>query len=142
MNAAGFALVVAGGAVSTADIVVAQTATGSDPLAQLTGYGALGLVVLGAVIGQIRFKPELTLLKEAADARDREHAEERRRMQAQIDTLLQVQQEQVLPALFSSAEALRTSAQQSQALIGALERVEGQIGRIETAYLRTQRRDR
>jgi hypothetical protein len=138
VDVAGPALIVMGWLVGAAGI--AQIASTSDPLAQLTGYGALGLVVLGAVLGQIRFKPEVATLRDAADARDREHAEERRRMQAQIDTLLEVQQTQVLPALFSSAEALRASATQASSLVAALERVEAAITRVESTYLRMQQR--
>lgn len=78
---------------------------GGDPLAQLTGYGALGLVVLGAVTGKIRFQPEVTALRADMAA-----------MQRQIDTLLEVHQSQVLPALLQSVEALRTSASQAEAL--------------------------
>lgn len=89
-------------------------AAGADPLAQLTGYGALGLVVLGAVLGQIRFKPEVAGLREDAAARDEAHAAERDRMQSQIDALLDVHHTQVLPALLTSAEALRASAEQMQ----------------------------
>lgn len=116
MNVVGLALMAVGWLVGTAGIVVAQAAgtSGSDPLAQLTGYGALGLVVLGAVIGQIRFKPEVVALREDAAVRDTAHVAERERMQAQIDALLDVHRTQVLPALLTSAEALRTSAEQVQ----------------------------
>lgn len=116
MNVPGLVLMVAGWLVGTTGVVVAQT-TGtatSDPLAQLTGYGALGLVVLGAVIGQIRFKPEVTALREDMLASAKSHTAERERMQSQIDALLDVHRTQVLPALLSSAEALRVSAEQVQ----------------------------
>lgn len=121
MNAAGLSLLVAGWGLGTAG-VVAQTAggSGSDPVAQLTGYGALGLVVLGAIIGQIRFKPEVSALREDMNAQAKTHAAERERMQSQIDTLIDVHRGQVLPALLSSAEALRTSAEQAQRMAGQI----------------------
>lgn len=89
-----------------------------DPLSQLTGYGALGLVVLGALVGQVRFKPELQALREDMAAMSETFHEDRARMQSQIDALLEVHQKQVLPALLASAEALNTSAHQA-ALMGA-----------------------
>lgn len=112
----GLALIVAGWLVGATGLVVAQAtgSGGSDPLAQLTGYGALGLVVLGAVIGQIRFKPEVAALREDMQAQVSSHITERDRMQNQIDALLEVHRTQVLPALLTSAEALRTSTEQVQ----------------------------
>lgn len=116
MNVPGLALMVIGWLVGTTGVVVAQAngAPTSDPLAQLTGYGALGLVVLGAVIGQIRFKPEVTALREDMQSQSHTHAAERERMQNQIDALLDVHRTQVLPTLLTAAEALRTSAEQAQ----------------------------
>lgn len=52
--------------VDVGAVLLAQTASG-DPLAQYTGYGALGLVVFGAIIGQIRFKAEVVALQKAWD---------------------------------------------------------------------------
>lgn len=121
MNIPGLALIVVG--TTGAALVLTQAAgagpvgqaTGTtDPLSQLTGYGALGLVVLGAVLGQIRFKPEVSALREDMTTQAKTHGLERERMQGQIDTLLEVHRNQVLPALLSSAEALRTSAEQAQ----------------------------
>ncbi len=112
-------------------VVFAQAVNAADPVAQLTGYGALGIVVIGAVTGWIRFKPEVAALREDMAKRDLEHAEERRRLQAQIESLLGVHQQQVLPALLASAEALRTSAEQSTAVINALERVNQTTSLIE-----------
>jgi hypothetical protein len=113
VNVPGLALIAVGWLTGIAGAVFAQVA-GSDPLAQLTGYGALGLVVLGAVIGQIRFKPEVAALREDMAAQAKAHAADRDRMQGQIDTLIDVHRTQVLPALLTSAEALRTSAEQAQ----------------------------
>jgi hypothetical protein len=104
---------VVGWTVGATGAVVAEV-NGADPLSQLTGYGALGLVVLGAIIGQIRFKPEVSGLREDMAAQAKSHAAERERMQTQIDTLIDVHRTQVLPALLNSAEALRTSAEQVQ----------------------------
>jgi hypothetical protein len=116
VNVPGLVLMVAGWFVGTAGVLaqVASGGGGSDPLAQLTGYGALGLVVLGAVIGQIRFKPEVSALREDMQAQAKTHATERERMQNQIDALLDVNRTQVLPTLLTAAEALRTSAEQAQ----------------------------
>lgn len=105
----------------------------SDPLSQLTGYGALGLVVLGAVLGQIRFKPELTALREYVAERDREHADERRRMQDQIDTMLSVHHDRVLPALLGATEALRESAAQTSDVVAAVKQLDRAIAGIESA---------
>jgi hypothetical protein len=113
VNAPGLFLLAVGWVVGATGAVVAEV-NGSDPLSQLTGYGALGLVVLGAVIGQIRFKPEVSALREDMAAQAKSHAVERERMQSQIDTLIDVHRTQVLPALLNSAEALRTSAEQVQ----------------------------
>lgn len=113
MYVPGLALIVAGWLIGTS-AVLAQAAGGSDPLAQLTGYGALGLVVLGAVLGQIRFKPEVAALREDMLGQGKTHATERDRMQSQIDALIEVHRTQVLPALLTSAEVLRSSADQMQ----------------------------
>lgn len=115
MNVPGLVLMATGWLIGvTAAFAQVGAGSGSDPLAQLTGYGALGLVVLGAVIGQIRFKPEVSALREDMVASAKSHVAERERMQSQIDALLDVHRNQVLPALLSSAEALRVSAEQVQ----------------------------
>jgi hypothetical protein len=116
VNLSGLGLIIAGWLLGTVGVVAQATggSGGSDPIAQLTGYGALGLVVLGAIIGQIRFKPEVTAMREDMLSQSKTSSVERERMQTQIDTLLDVHRTQVLPALLSSAEALRTSAEQMQ----------------------------
>lgn len=115
MNVAGIGLMVVGWMLGAGNVLAqAGGGNGLDPLSQLTGYGALGLVVLGAVLGQIRFKPEVSALREDMTSQAKSHAVERERMQGQIDTLLEVHRTQVLPAMLSSAEALRTSAEQAQ----------------------------
>lgn len=107
--------------IETAIVVFGQAAP--DPLSQLTGYGALGLVVIGAIAGQIRFKPEVTALREDMLTQAKAHAEDRQRMQTQIDTLLEVHQTQVLPALLASARALENSESQTKAMLVELARI-------------------
>lgn len=102
--------------METAVVIFAQAST-ADPLSQLTGYGALGLVVIGAIAGQIRFKPEVTALREDMLTQAKAHAEDRQRMQTQIDTLIEIYQTQVLPALLASAEASKTLVAQTQAVV-------------------------
>lgn len=99
---------------ASAVVLLAQTSSTMDPIAQFTGYGALGGVVIGAIFGLVRFKPEVTGLREDMQAQAASHTVERDRMQNQIDTLLEVHRTQVLPALLTSAEALRSSTDQVQ----------------------------
>lgn len=114
----------------------------ADPIAQLTGYGALGVVVVGAITGYIRFRPEVQGLIEAMATANADRLEERRRMQAQIDALLSVHHEQVLPALLAAAEALRSSAAATQTTGAALTRIEESVDALTSATLRNPRGSR
>lgn len=86
------------------------------PVVMSVGFG------LAAVKGKIRFEPEvLALLALIA------------RQAAQVDELLAIYRDQVVPALVVSAETLKSTAEQTQAQVQQAERVVSTLSRVETA---------
>lgn len=75
-------------------MVLAQTSGGADQILTLINYGVLGLVVIASAFGWIEWKPTISrLLSEI----DRQHK--------QIDSLVKVYEDKVIPLL---TEANRT----------------------------------
>lgn len=126
--------------VDVATVVLAQVGAGNvDPLAQYTGYGALGLVVLGAITGQIRFKAEVTSLKSGWDEDRRRWDIKEARLQGQVDELVSTYRDQALPALLASAEALRESANQVTTMASVTRRIEDAVDRANDILRRQGR---
>lgn len=101
-------------------ILIAQAGP-VDGAPQWLEHGVLGLVILGAITGYIRFKPEVDGL--TAD---------KARLQAQVEELMKIQREQ-LPTLSSSAQALtgtaRTADQVSD-LAASVRQIDGLLRQV------------
>lgn len=107
----------------------AQAGTGNsgDPI-PLIGYGALGVVVMLAVFGKVRFWPEVNRLLNELDKKD-----------AQIDKL-QAAWEQVIPQLTSSDRVLEAMKPLIVDLIRMHDeaKLEKEIGRRSSVRLRKE----
>lgn len=88
-------------AISVGSIVLLAEATTDPSVAQYLNYGMAGLWLLAIATGQFRTKAEVEGLK--ADKVE---------LQKQVNELLAMQRDQSLPAITTSANAIRGSATQ------------------------------